>query len=111
LALKHPVSIGAVQGAGEITPKFPPARGPFFERMANKMRVNRNIIIGDIAEERIQHPQPRVALRMVFKLKWNALNLCHRQDRAVLQEEGLWSNMADERKIELAAALSDAAVT
>jgi hypothetical protein len=61
--------------------------------MPDQMRVDGDIIIGEIAVERIQQAKPRISGGVIGELERRALDMRHRHDCAAFQQTGLRPDM------------------
>ena len=67
--------------------------------MPDQMRLDGDIVIGEIAIERVEQPQPSVACGMIGQLKGLPLDMRHCQKRPAFQQHGLRADMPDIRQV------------
>ena len=101
--------VGPVEPGREAGSK--PGRGQLRHiGMTDQVRGDVHVVVRDIAEQRVQVPQTRVAHLRFFQLERRAIGVTHRHHGTVPQQDGLFGHMPDIRQINFAGALGVAAV-
>ena len=101
--------IGPVEPGGEARTE-PGWRQLRHIGMTDQVRGDVHVVVRDVAEQRVQVPQTRVAHLWFFQLEGRAIGVTHRHHGTVPQQDGLFGHMPDIRQINFAGALGVAAV-
>ena len=78
--------------------------------MTDQVRADGHVVVGDIAEQRVQVPQARVAHLRFLQFEGGTADVTHRHHGAVPQQDGLFRNVPDIGQINFAGSLGVAAV-